>query len=136
MKSDLLVSLGLLVLRLSFGLMMLLAHGVGKLMGFAGLIDKFPDPVGLGSSTGLVLTIVAEVGCSVLIVLGLATRLAAVPLAFTMIVAAFFVHADDPWTKKELAIAYLAVYTTLFVSGGGRFALDRVLWQKYFQRKK
>jgi uncharacterized membrane protein YphA (DoxX/SURF4 family) len=40
------------------------------------------------------------------LVLGLATRLAAFPLLFTMLTAAFFIHGDDPWAKKELAVLY------------------------------
>lgn len=116
--------LGLLLLRVCAGATMLGAHGWKKLSRFAELSETFPDPLGVGSTTSLALAVFAEVGCSALIVLGLFTRLAAIPSAFTMVVAAFVIHADDPWNKKELALAYLVVFVTLALTGAGRFSLD------------
>lgn len=120
-------SLGLLVLRVGVGLTMLLGHGWGKLAGFSGLADRFPDPIGVGPQVTLVLAVLAEVVCSLLLVLGLGTRVAAVPPLATMLVAAFLVHAGDPWPKKELPLLFAISYLTLLLAGGGRFALERVL---------
>lgn len=117
------ISVGLLLLRCSFGLSMLLAHGWPKLQAFD--TENFPDPIGIGSTLSLILAIGAEFLCSLLIVLGLLTRIAAVPLVVTMLVAGLIVHADDPWQKKELAFAYLAVFLTLAITGPGLFSLDR-----------
>ena len=122
-----LVSIGLFFLRLAFGLSMLLAHGWPKLMKFGELADKFPDPLGMGSQLSLVLAIGAEVGCSVLLIIGLFTRLAAIPLAVTMIVAFFVVHGADPWKVKELAALYLAVYATLAFTGAGHLSVDGLI---------
>jgi putative oxidoreductase len=44
-----------------------------------------------------------------------------------MAVAAFVVHAGDPWAKKELALLYAVPYLALLLAGGGRFALERVV---------
>ncbi|QDS97931.1 DoxX family protein [Adhaeretor mobilis] len=120
-------SFGLLVLRVSFGCFMLV-HGWPKLMGFSQMADKFPDPLGMGSQLSLVAAVGAEVGCSILLILGLGTRLAAIPLAFTMIVALFMVHGADPWQVKEKAALYLAVYVVLVFTGSGRFSVDHCLW--------
>lgn len=120
-------SLGLLVLRVSFGAMMLAGHGLPKLLGFAETVKIFPDPIGLGSHVALSLAIFAEFFCSVLLILGLGTRLAAIPLIVTMLVAALVAHGADPWAKKELAVCYLAAFTTLVITGGGGFGLDRFI---------
>lgn len=128
-NKEVLASTGLLLLRVAFGCFMLV-HGWQKLSGFSEMADKFPDPIGMGSSLSLAMAIAAEVGCSLLIIAGFGTRLAAVPLAFTMIVAAFVVHGSDPWQKKELAACYLAVYATLMLTGAGRFSVDHCLWGK------
>jgi putative oxidoreductase len=122
-----LTSIGLLSLRLAIGCLMLV-HGVQKVMAFSQLSDKFPDPLGMGSQLSLISAIGAEVGCSLLLIVGLGTRLAAVPLAFTMLVALFLVHAKDPWQAKELAAVYLSVYVSLVFTGGGVFSLDRLLF--------
>lgn len=121
------VSMGLLVLRVGVGLMMLFGHGWGKLAGFSGLADRFPDPLGVGSNVTLVLAVLAEVVCSLLLVLGLGTRVAAILPLVSMLVAALVVHSGDPWAKKELALLFAIPYLTLLLAGGGRFALERVV---------
>ncbi len=108
----------------------MLVHGIQKLMGFSGMADVFPDPIGMGSQLSLTMAIGAEVGCSILLILGLGTRLAVIPLAFTMIVALFVVHATDPWKVKELAAIFLTVYTVIFITGPGSCSLDAKLFDK------
>lgn len=133
MAKEPLYSLGLLVLRLGVGGLMLFRHGLPKLLGFSELVDGFADPIGLGSAASLSLAIFAELLCSALVILGLGTRLAAVPLAVTMLVAAFVVHGGDPFAKKELALLYLSAVIGLMFLGSGRFALDSLVGRR---RKK
>ena len=56
--------------------------------------------------------------------IGLKTRLASVPLIVTMIVAAFIVHAGDPFAKKELALVYLVGFLAIFFTGPGEYSVD------------
>jgi putative oxidoreductase len=67
----------------------------------------------------------AEGPCAIAVVLGLWTRLAALPIIIGMAVAAFVVHANDPFGVKEKALLYLIVHLALFVTGGGRYVLNR-----------
>ncbi|HEX4925214.1 MAG TPA: DoxX family protein [Bdellovibrionales bacterium] len=131
------LDLSLLVLRIGFGGVMLLAHGLPKLMSYSERANTFADPIGLGSNVSLILAIGAEVFCALAVTFGLFTRLAAVPLAFTMFVAAIVVHAGDPWQKKELAVMYFIAFVAIIVAGPGRFSLD-TLFAKLgiFQKKK
>ena len=91
---------------------------------------QFGDPIGLGPEVSLVLTVFAEVVCSILIVLGLGTRLAAIPSIVTMAVAAFIVHGADPFGRKEMALLYLVGYVVLLLSGSGKFSVDRIISKK------
>ena len=127
LASEKMISVGLLLLRISIGCLMLV-HGIQKLTGFSTLSETFADPIGLGSQLSLILAIGAEVGCSILLILGLITRVAVIPLAFTMLVAFFLVHGNDPWNVKELAATYLSIYIVVFFTGPGRFSLDYRLW--------
>lgn len=127
MKSTTLNDIGLLILRLGVGSFMLVAHGWGKLANFGELATKFPDPIGLGPTVSLVLAVFAEFVCALLLILGLGTRFAAVPLLVTMLVAAFVVHADDPWSKQEFALLYAIPFLALIFTGGGRFSLERLI---------
>jgi putative oxidoreductase len=115
---------GLLVLRLWLGGSMLWLHGWDKLMAlFSGKLS-FLDPLGLGEVPSFLLTVLAEVGCAVLLVLGLWTRWAALILAFTMGVA-FFVVKDASFAKGELAWLYFGGYLVLFAAGAGKFSVDK-----------
>ena len=122
-RSELLEAAGLLVLRLAIGGMMLV-HGVPKLGRLFTTPDKFGDPLGLGPEVSLALAVFAEVVCAALLAVGAATRLAAVPLLITMLVAAFVVHGADPFGKKELALLYGAGALSLLMTGAGRFSVD------------
>jgi putative oxidoreductase len=124
----------LLVLRICVGATML-SHGWPKLMKFASGNYQFADPIGLGPAVSLGLASFAEAICSILIILGLGTRLAAIPLIITMIVATLISHADDPFAKKELAVVYLLIYITLAIVGSGKFSLDNLLFNKKNSRR-
>lgn len=124
-------SVGLLILRLGIGGLML-THGWGKLqMVLAGDFDKFGDPIGLGSGVSLVLTVIAEFVAPLLIILGLATRIAAVFPVVAMGVAALIVHRADPWlmgegASKEPALLFLIPFLALVFTGAGRISLDHL----------
>ena len=69
-------------------------------------------------------TVGAEVVCAGLVAIGLATRLAALPLVFTMSVAGFVINAGEPWGEKELAAIYLVPFLALVFTGPGAYSLD------------
>lgn len=117
----------LLILRVAFAIFMI-THGYGKLvMITSGAEIQFGDPIGLGTTTSLYLTVFAEFFCSILLLLGLATRLALIPLIITMIVAVFVVHAADDFATKEMGFHFLVVYLFLLVSGPGKYSIDQFI---------
>lgn len=117
----------LLIVRIAIGCFML-THGLGKMENlFSGGEIKFGDPIGIGTATSLVLTVFAEVICSIFIILGLGTRLAVTPLIITMLIAIVVVHATQGFGKQEMAFLYLLVYVVLFVTGAGKYSLDRLI---------
>lgn len=139
-------SLGLLFLRVCTGLMLLIGHGIPKLQGFGKMKEKFPVPdffplKYMSHPVSLMATIGAEVGCALLIVLGLATRPAAFIIAFTMVVAAFSIHGSGPWFlgggdgPKEPALLYLIPAISLLLAGAGCYSLDATLHKEGRRRK-
>ena len=117
-------SIGLLLLRLGPCSFLIYGHGWGKLANYTARSETFSDPLGVGSPMSLGLAVFAEVFCSIAVMLGLLTRLAAIPLIITMGVAGFIRHAPDPFAKKELALLYLIVFVTIALTGAGRYSLD------------
>jgi putative oxidoreductase len=128
-KQDSFKSFGLLILRVGISCTMLV-HGIAKIQSFEKLSEGFPDPLGVGIQNSLMMVIGAEAGCSILLILGLITRLASIPLAFAMIIALFVVHANDPWNVRELAVLYLIAYSALIFTGAGNISLDYVFFGK------
>jgi putative oxidoreductase len=151
-RKDMAMSIGLLILRLGIG-GFLLTHGWGKLqMLLAGGAKNFGDPIGLGATLSLALVTTSEFLCALLILLGLATRLAALPVVISMSVAAFVIHARDPWTmetaamaffsgasktwfSKEPALLYLIPFLSLVFTGGGKLSLDGLIARRRKKRQ-
>jgi|SRR5690606_2959748 len=123
MKKNL-TDLALLILRLGVSVL-LLTHGIPKInMLFASPI-KFADPIGIGEMPSLVLALIGEVVAPLLIIIGFKTKLAAIPAAITMGVAAFVVHANDNIATKEKALLFLICFVALMFAGAGKYSVDK-----------
>jgi len=133
MKESFLNAWGLLVLRVGVGSLMLFGHGWGKLSNFSAIAPNFPDPLGFGSGVSLGLAVFAEFFCSLALIFGFLTRVAAIPLIITMLMAAFVIHAADPFKKMELALVYLVPFLTILLSGPGKYSIDRLMFKKQIE---
>lgn len=123
-----------LLLRLFVGGLML-THGLAKIMSFSALAATFPDPLGVGSTFSLALVVFAEAACSCLLILGVVTRLALIPLLINMLVIVLVIHSGTPFSAKELPVLYLGIYVVLFWSGAGKYSLDEVIRRKLIRRE-
>lgn len=121
-----LTDIALLVLRLGAALMLFLGHGWPKIANFAERSATFSDPLGVGSTVSLGLVVFAEVFCSMLVSIGLLTRLAVVPILIFFVVALFH-HGDDPWAKKEFVLLFALPFLALLLAGPGRISVDDAL---------
>lgn len=130
------INLALLLLRVAAGAFML-THGMGK---FSNLVGdepiSFADPIGIGEPASLVLAVFAEVLCSILLIFGIATRFAAIPLLITMLVAVFIIHANDEFGRKELALLYAIIYLSIAIAGAGKISVDYWIYQKTNRKRR
>ncbi|MEO0556761.1 MAG: DoxX family protein [Bacteroidota bacterium] len=122
--------LGLLVLRFGIGIPMLLAHGIGKIPPSDGFIEGtaamgFPLPVLFAWAAAL-----AETVGGLFVAIGLLTRPSAFFVAFTMGVAFFVRHGEDPFGERELAFVFLVGFLAVMVAGAGRYAVDGWIRQR------
>nr|BFD58539.1 hypothetical protein CKG001_06460 [Bdellovibrio sp. CKG001]BFD61967.1 hypothetical protein BdHM001_06480 [Bdellovibrio sp. HM001] len=122
--------MALTILRVFIGLAMAFSHGLGKLpppeMLVSGVASLgFPMPEFFAWCAGL-----AEFVGGILLALGLLTRPAAAFVVFTMAVAAFGVHAADPFIKKEMSLLYLFASLFFVIHGAGRWSIDHKLTSK------
>jgi putative oxidoreductase len=128
--SDTAFNLATLILRVGAGSLMIANHGLSKMTNFSQMSGKFADPFHIGSPVTLSLVIFAEVFCSALIILGLFTRLACIPLIFEMAFAFFRVHHMN-WAAGqgggEPTLLFATCFLTLLFTGPGRVSVDRLI---------
>ncbi|XLS30963.1 DoxX family protein [Flavobacteriaceae bacterium M23B6Z8] len=119
--------LGLAVLRIGMAGLML-PHGYGKFMMLtSGEEIQFPSVLGMSPLISLILAVLGEFIAPILILIGFKTKLAAIPAAITMAVAAFIIHGSDPLAKKELALLYLVGFAAIGLLGAGKYSLDGMM---------
>lgn len=118
------------IIRIASGGLML-THGIPKLKKLlAGGPYQFPDPLGVGAAASLGLTVFSEVICAALLVIGLKSRWASIPLVITMLVAVFIVHGGDPFKKQEMGLLFMFMYLAVMFGGSGKLSVDYLLGNK------
>ncbi|MFZ3213180.1 MAG: DoxX family protein [Terriglobales bacterium] len=125
---DRLHPLAVLALRLALGAIMI-AHGAQKLFGsmprFMGMLNSMGIPGWMGY-----LTVAAEFGGGILLVVGLLTRLAALSIVIDMAVAIDKVHLRNGLVSGggkvgyEFPLACAAIAFALIFLGAGPISLD------------
>lgn len=125
--SDGAFSFAMLLLRLGAGSLILMLHGLDKLMHFSAKAAHFADPFGIGSTTSLAMVLFAEVFCSTFVMLGLFTRLACIPLIIDLAVALVYAHKGHFFGAGELAGIFLVCFITILFNGPGSVSLDRFI---------
>lgn len=132
------VDLGLLLLRLIIGVVFMF-HGSQKLFGaFEGSgIDGFAGYLGSLGLPAPELQAYAAAGAEffggLAVLLGLFTRLAAIPLTITMLVASFVAHAGKFSAQAggmEYSLTLAVVCAALIAAGAGRYSLDNRLFAR------
>jgi putative oxidoreductase len=122
---------GRLVLRVLLAVLILF-HGVSKLIGGVGFISGMLAKAGLPGALGY-LVYVGEVIAPLLILFGVFTRAAALVVVVNMVVALLLVHTSQFFTLNgqggwalELQAMYLGAAVTVALLGAGRYSVGGV----------
>jgi len=125
-------NIGILLLRLWFGLSIFWIHGLDKAIHMGDTIKSFGEG-GIPSYLA-VCAILSECLASLCVAVGFATRCAALAVGTTMFVAFSHAHhyvldpkAPFPPGSGEMAFLYLGAFAVIFFTGGGRFSVDTQL---------
>jgi len=116
--------LTLLLIRLIFSGCML-THGIPKFLNLISERPKFFDPIGIGEIPSLILAVIGEAIAPIFIIIGYKVRFSSLFPIVTMFIAAFVVHFDDPFKKKELALLYLTGFLIILIMGPGRYSINK-----------
>jgi len=131
-KSSSFSSCGQTILRIVVGVIFLI-HGWQKIhaIGFHGVAGMFGQiGIPLPTITAAIVILVEFLG-GIALILGLATRPAALLLAIDMAGAIFFVHFKNGFYVNhggyEFALSLLAACLALALNGGGALAIDSLI---------
>jgi putative oxidoreductase len=119
----------LLFLRVASSILVLIVHGLPKAWHYTAQIAAIEDPFHLGKAVSLWFALFGEVVCPLLIILGIATRVAALPVLIITVIALLFVHPEWRIEQAQFAWMLLILFGTIVIGGAGRIRLDRV-WRK------
>ena len=120
------VSAAMLLLRLGLGILMI-HHGYDKLVHYSEKHNSFMNFMGMGSSVSYTLIVFAEFFCSLFLIIGLFTRLAAIPLIIATLVMVFKAHNGDVFGDGETAALFFTGYLVLLFVGPGRISVDSMI---------
>lgn len=122
-------NLGLLLFRVSISAIMILGHGLGKLLNPEPFIENIIK-MGLPMPNIMAyLAISAETLFPLLIIFGLFTRISALIAGVNMFVAAFVIHMTifgDPFSKFELAVLYMIAFLFIALVGPGQWTVQKL----------
>ena len=120
----------LLWIRVATSALLFVGHGVGKYHVLQGDTASFPDPLGLGPTLSLLSSMAVECLASVLVAVGLLTRLACLSILFTMATVAIIVHRHDSWALTEPSVLFFLLFSVILSLGPGRYSLDALRARK------
>lgn len=123
-------NIAMLLLRIFFGVILMLKHGFDKVRNFDTLQHNFYNFIGMGPKASLILALVAEIFCSLLVVMGLFTRWACLPLLITFLVIIFGHDAGKDLMDSEMAIFYFTAFLVILFCGPGQISVDGMINRK------
>lgn len=123
------INIGLLIFRLSIGILMLF-HGIHKLLngldGIKGMLAEMGLPTFLAYGVHF-----GETIAPLLLIIGFRTRLAALAFTFVMVVAFGMAHTENIFSlgksgawAAELVALYLFGGLGLYFTGGGKYSIS------------
>jgi putative oxidoreductase len=102
--------------------------------------QHFPNPLHIGSVPSLIFALTSDAICSILVLLGLGTRWAALLIFVNISVAWAFVHHFQFFGRDsdhgEAIVLYLGGFLALAIMGPGRLSLDHKFKIGAFSRKR
>ncbi|MEO7310371.1 MAG: DoxX family protein [Chitinophagaceae bacterium] len=131
---------GLFILRVLIGVLIAI-YGYQKFTHFSEMAgsdfwEKQVNFLGMGGKVSLGLTVFAELFCSILLIAGLVTRLALIPLiicmGFIFITMSHYeiIQTDKNGSHLNDVFFYLMIYVALLLTGPGKWSLDYLIGKK------
>lgn len=122
-------NVALLIFRILLSVELFRVHGLKKFRLENGQKEHVPNPLHLPERlNGLVATF-SDTVVPVLVILGIATRLAILPTIGVTAIGYFVVHRNDPVEIRDVPFMYTLCFLFLLAVGPGTYSLDNYLFE-------
>ena len=120
----------MLLFRVIVSIELMAAHGFKKLGIGAPAAEQIPNPLGLPEMLNQGFAIASNLFFPVLVILGLVTRLAVLPILAVTLTGYFILHWHDALLVKDVPFIYSVIYLLILVLGPGKYSVDHVINKK------
>ena len=120
----------LLLFRIAISPEMMTAHGLKKIGIGVAEAEHVPNPFYLPETLNSLFAISANLFFPVLVILGLFTRIAVLPILAVTLTGYFVVHWNDSFLEQDMPFMYSVCYLFLLVSGPGKYSLSYYINKK------
>ena len=120
----------ILSFRILLSVQMIYAHGLKKIGIGVEEAEQIPNPLYLPELINSFFAIAANIFFPLLVILGLFTRLAILPILAVTLTGYFILHLHDPALVKDAPFMYSLSYLLLLYLGSGRYSLDYFIHMK------
>lgn len=131
--SEKIVHLSLLVFRIAISVELMAVHGLKKIGIGVEAAEQVPNPFGLPGEINQALAIASNLVFPVLVIFGLLTRLAILPVLAVTLSGYFVIHWHDSLWEKDMPFMYSIAFLLLGVLGPGKYSMDDLIHKKLYR---
>lgn len=128
--SDTLFQVALLIFRVLLSVEMIYAHGLKKIGIGVEVAEVVPNPMNFPESINNLFAISANIFFPILIIFGIFTRLAVLPILAVTLTGYFVLHFNDAPLVKDAPFIYSLSYLLILILGAGKYSVDYYLFKK------
>lgn len=108
-------------------------HGMKKFRGNGGQAEVVPNPLGLPQALNNLVATFSDTVVPVLVILGIATRLAILPTIGVTAIGYFVVHRNDSVEVRDVPYIYTLCFLLLLLTGPGSISADHYIYSQFFK---
>lgn len=124
----------LLIFRIFLSIELFRVHGLKKFRLENGEKEHVPNPLHLPEKLNGMMATLSDTVAPFLIILGIGTRLAALPVIGVTAIGYFVVHRKDSPEVRDVPYMYTLCYLLILALGAGTYSIDNYLLQVLFHQ--
>ena len=124
-------NIAMFLFRIAFAIELMLVHGLKKIDADGHTAEIIPNPLGFPDWFNQAFATVPMLVFPFFILIGLFTRLAALPALAVTLTGYFIVHANDALAEKDAPFTYSIILLLIVMLGAGRYSVDNFLAKRF-----